>query len=233
MSLRKLLAREAVGYVRSGLLATSGVRIRHNHTAVAPLGVLFVHGVAANPTQFRDLRRVLGGELDWFDAFRYSSLTPLPKTAQRLRRAIVDAGERCPRVLVIGHSLGGLLLRMVLQDEEAPDHVVGYVSICGPLHGTRLSRFAPNPVLRELRPESELIRGLGRSADRLDRWRGAVLAVAARRDHMIQPWDSALLDGHQNLELPDAGHVSSLFDARVHEAVLGLARRLKAETVSS
>lgn len=220
MSRRRVVTGEALAYLRSGLLASSGARVRRNQTCHADLGVLFVHGLAANASQFRAVRRALSDHVGWFDAFSYSSLVPLPKLARRLHDHIVHTGARCGRLVVIGHSLGGLLLRMALSQDAGLDHVVAFVPICAPLHGTHVSRFAPTPMLRGLRPERPLFTELAGQHDQLSRF--AVLSIGARRDQFVSPWDSAILDGHPSLVLPDAGHVASLFDARVHDAVLKL-----------
>jgi hypothetical protein len=114
---------------------------------------------------------------------------------------------------------------MVLQREDAPRGVAGFVSICAPLHGTWRSKLVPYPALRALLPNGDVVRELLAGAHRLERWKGNVLTIGSRWDQFITPYDSAFLDGHDKLELTDVAHTGSLFDERVHRAVIDVARR--------
>jgi pimeloyl-ACP methyl ester carboxylesterase len=225
--MRNLLAKEAAAYLRAGWLAPTGGRLVLSNEEKASFGVLFVPGVAANVSQFMPIKRAIEEEVEWFDAFEYSSLTHPARIAEALRDHLDRIRTRCDRVVAIGHSLGGLLLRIALQAERPPPSVVGFVSICAPLHGTWLSRLALNPALRALAPDGKLMSEILANAHRLDRLRGAVLTVGVELDTFVSPAESAFLDGHEQLALDDAGHVSALFDARVSDAVRALVRRLK------
>lgn len=226
-ALLRVVAGEAAAYVKSGILATSGIRVERNATSATDVGVVFVHGFAARANQFSALQRVLGGETQWFDAYEYNALSPFSEILAGLRRHLDLAGSRCRRVVAIGHSLGGLLLRMVLQREDAPASVAAFVSICAPLHGTTRSRLGPTRDLRGIAPGTQMFDELARTVHRLQQHPPRVLAIGARRDHFIRPYTSAFLEGHERLELPDSGHVGSLFDPRVHDAVRTVVADLK------
>lgn len=223
----KLLAREAAAYVRSGLLAPGGSRAVRDNGARSDFGVLFVPGVGANASQFSALKSALAPECSWFDAFEYSVLTDPRATSKRLRRQLIERSAHCSRMLVIGHSLGGLLLRIALQEDGVPQGVVGFVSICAPLHGTWRARLAINPYLRALAPDGALLGEVYKSAARLDALKGSVLTIGSSLDSFITPHDSAFIEGDEQVLLEDTGHVGALFDPRVHQAVIRLAARLK------
>ncbi len=226
----RIAAKEAIAYAKSGVLQTLRRPVRKSNGHVPELGVLFVHGVGSSPSQFRALRLSLDDHVHFFDAFEYRTWTDLERTAGALAEHIGTLESRCDRLVLIGHSLGGVLSRIVLQAEQPPQNVAGFVSICAPLAGTRVSRLAPNRSLRALRPSSALIQQLEATADRLDRLQGAVLSVGATRDHFVSPSTSAFLDGHDALRLDHAGHVSSLFEAEVHGAVRQLILRVERAT---
>jgi pimeloyl-ACP methyl ester carboxylesterase len=220
-------AKEAAAYLRSGLLAPSlGRDIPENHERSSSFGVVLVPGVGANPSQLSLVKRALREDVGWFDAFDYSSFAHPRSVAAKLRDHLDEAGTRCERLLVIGHSLGGLLLRVALQSDRAPRAIAGFISICAPLHGTWRSKLAPSPHLRDLAPDSAFMTEVLANAHRLDRLRGAMLMVGSSLDHFIAPSESAFLEGEERLCLDDTGHVGSLFDPRVHEAILRLARRV-------
>lgn len=212
------LAREAAAYAKTGLAAA----LRNHRRAEAgrdDFGVLFVHGVGANATQFHSLRAALEPELTGFDHFEYDWRTPIPRLAEQLELHTRRSAERFDRVMLVGHSLGGLLSLMVLQSESPGEHVAGLVSLCAPLHGTRRSRLAPRTPLSQLAPESPLITELLRTRDRLEPWRGRILTVSAERDAFVVPSDSARLDAHEHLAFDHVGHVATLFDPEVQAAV--------------
>jgi len=222
----RLVKEEALAYLKLGILAPQKHKIRANTTQRAPLGVIFVPGMGANGSQFLALRDYLSAHAEWFDAYEYSSLSHLPQLAQGLVHRLARSAAHCERVVVVGHSLGGLLTRMALQAEEAPSHVAGFVSICAPLHGTWRSKLAPYPSLRQLSPESPLMTQLFSQGHRLDRLRGRILTIGARRDQFIQPHTSAFLEGHEQLLLEDVAHAASLFDRRAHQHIADFVGRL-------
>lgn len=221
------VAREAAAYVRSGLLAPSlGRSIPQNASERRSFGVVFVPGVGANASQFVAIKAALASQVDWFDTFEYWSAVHPARVTARLHHHLEVAGRRCGRILAIGHSLGGLLLRAALQTEPAPGSVAGYVAICSPLHGTWRSKLAPTPALRALTPDSAWMGEVLRGAERLRRLRGAILTVASTGDHFVSPAESALLGGEAQLVLEDVGHVGALFDPRVHTAIRQLAAQV-------
>lgn len=227
-TLTKVVAGEAAAYLRCGLLAPRGKRaIVANITRPTEFGVLFVPGVGANASQFVDIKRALSSVCDWFDAFEYFAFGHPRSLARALSNHIESSASRCGKLLAIGHSLGGLLLRLVLQADTAPPSIAGFVSICAPLQGTLRSRLALNPSLRTLLPDGPLLEELANTMHRLDPLRGSILTIGARFDSFISPHESALLRGHETLCLEDTGHVGALFDTRVHTAIRNLAERVR------
>jgi triacylglycerol lipase len=223
MTLARVIAGEALAYVRSGWYAAHRSS-RRPAPSQADLGVLFVHGLGASSTQFRALERSLGSAADHLDVFEYGSFDRFDRVLAGLALHVARSPAR--RLIVIGHSLGGLLLRMLLQSPEPPPGVAGFVSICAPLSGTTRAKLAAwHGDLRSISPESRLIRDLEQGRTRLDRWSGSILTIGSTRDHFVTPSESAFLDGHAVLRLDDCGHVGSLFDPRVHHAVRELIAR--------
>ncbi|MCA9550253.1 MAG: alpha/beta fold hydrolase [Myxococcales bacterium] len=221
----KLVTVEAQAYLRLGLMSPSRRRVLQSPKGQADTGVLFVPGVGANGSQFLGLKRALEPYAQWFGSFEYSSLRHPRALAEDLAEYVEKVAPRSDRLVVVGHSLGGLLLRMVLQDDDVPDNVLGWVSICAPLHGTWRSRLALSPGLRALAPDSDMMRDVLAGAHRLERLEGRILTIGARYDQMIAPHTSAFLDPHPQLELDHVAHAGSLLDRRVFGAVTDAVRR--------
>ena len=220
----KLVTVEAQAYLRLGLLSPSRRRIVQTPRGQATTGVLFVPGVGANGSQFLTMKRALEPYAQWFGSFEYSSLRHPRAIAEALAEYLDEVAPQSGSLVVIGHSLGGLLLRIVLQGEAVPDNVRGWVSICAPLHGTWRSRLALSPSLRALAPDSDLMRDVLAGAPGLGRLEGRILTVGARRDQMISPHTSAFLDDFPRLELEHVAHAGSLLDRRVHDAIVAAVR---------
>lgn len=227
LDLRKLVASEALAYLRSGFLIGGRSAIIERRSRTPKLGIYFVPGFAASAAQLLPLKDALSEEAEWFDAFDYRADRPLKVLADEMMDALEQAAASCPKVLIVGHSLGGLLARIALQSVRPPKQVAGLVSICAPLHGTLRSKLAPVPELRSLAPDGPLIDELSGTKHRLAPYKGAILTVGARYDSFIAPHESAFIDGEERLCLDDVSHVGSLFDERVHRAVVALARRIK------
>lgn len=215
----KLVSLEAQAYLKLGLLSPAKRRVLQASRGRPRAGVLFVPGVGANGSQFLKLKRALEPHAQWFGAFEYFSLRHPRKVAADLEDYVAKIAPDMDRLVLVGHSLGGLLSSMVLQAEQPPANLWGWVSICAPLHGTWRSRLAPMPGLRALAPDGPLITEVLRSRSRLERLDGRILTVGARRDQMIQPHTSAFLEGYATLQLYHVAHAGSLLDPQVHRAV--------------
>ncbi|MBI4818776.1 MAG: alpha/beta fold hydrolase [Deltaproteobacteria bacterium] len=219
MSRRHIVAKEALAYLRTAAYASTPQHRHQRGDEDAP-GLFLVHGVGATPAQFRLLAKALAKDVAFVDDFAYRSTRPLRDVTDELSQAIeLRAARHVAGMVVVGHSLGGLLLRMVLQSDRPPERVVGFVSICAPLHGTTRCALAPTKDLRSITPGSKLFQQLDATHHRLEFLRGRLLAVGSTSDHFVEPKSSAYLPDAPVLELRDSGHVSSLFDERVHEAI--------------
>ncbi|MEM7678229.1 MAG: alpha/beta fold hydrolase [Myxococcota bacterium] len=219
-----LVRNEALAYLRLGLMTPVQHRVKTKQSGPIRVGVLFVPGLGANGGNFMSMRDALRDHVDQFDVFDYFSLQDPRKLARHLRLRIRTLAARCRALFCIGHSLGGVLIRMALQDAEIPSSVAGFAAICSPLHGTWRSRWAPGP-LRQLTPDSAMMDQLLASADRLKPLRNRILTVSARHDQFVSPASSALLDLGPQLMLEDVAHNGALLDSRVHSAVLDLIRQ--------
>jgi pimeloyl-ACP methyl ester carboxylesterase len=102
--------------------------------------VLFVHGLWSNPASWHRMIAALEGDpairkTYQFWTFGYSTGDPIPYSAYLLRRALDDVRRRfdpdrsdaaLDRMVVVGHSMGGLLSKMMAVD--AGDHFWRVVS---------------------------------------------------------------------------------------------------------
>jgi pimeloyl-ACP methyl ester carboxylesterase len=124
------LARPAVEIGGAGLRfrATGLTLIRPYARGRVP--VVFVHGFGGSPLQWHRMIRALEadpaiGERYQYWTFGYSTVASIPYSAHLLREALGEARRRLDpggrdaaldRMVVVGHSMGGLLAKMLVQD---------------------------------------------------------------------------------------------------------------------
>jgi triacylglycerol esterase/lipase EstA (alpha/beta hydrolase family) len=211
---RSAFRREALSLLAHGLLMPFGVRRprprperrREQHT------VVFVHGLATNRSGFFPLqaylrlqghRRQLG--------FNHGSRGSVESMALRLKR-VLDANVGGGRIDLVAHSLGGLVSRYYLQRLGGARRVDRLITLGTPHHGTHAANFLPTKLVRQLLPESSLIRELNAQPEPEGL---RTTSIVAGRDVLIQPVDSARCPFGSSVDFDDFGHVELLFRPEV------------------
>lgn len=123
-------------------------------------------------------------------------------------------------VVVVAHSKGGLVGKLLLADPEVTGRVCGVVAVATPFAGSRLARLLPLRSIRIFRPDHPDLVGLARVVDVDER----IVSVFSRWDPHVP--EGSVLAGAQNVELQTPGHFRVLADPRLPDAVLDAVRRL-------
>ncbi|MDQ1672473.1 MAG: triacylglycerol lipase [Frankiaceae bacterium] len=173
------------------------------------LPVVFVHGYGGNIATWTTLAgRLHHRGLIGLHTFGYASYgVDVPLLARRLVEQIrrdIGSGP----VHLVGHSLGGLIVRYAVTELGLDRQAVSVTTIATPHSGSALARLCRNALGRDLRPRSGVVRRL--SDGRLSacvRW----TAYRTDRDLLVTP-ASAVLPGSavDNVLVPGYGHVSVL-----------------------
>lgn len=193
-----------------GVLATRGCtmsrQVRHHDR----LPVVLVHGYASTASVWGPLQAALtGAGFGHIVTVSYNSFSCDPaavceELAQEIYRACAAAGA--PRAHLVGHSLGGLLVRQVVATSPVRTMVNTAVTIATPHRGAPLSWIAPG----RCRP---VLRGAARTADRFaatpvsTRW----IAYRGEMDRIVTA-SSARVEGPRrtvtNISIPETGHMT-------------------------
>lgn len=180
--------------------------------------VVGVHGYLARGAVFDPmLTRVAERTACSGVAFSYGPAAPFERVAESLREFVVDAAQGAGVVLV-GHSLGGLFVRDLVERSRPPVDVRAVVLVGAPNAGTASASLAFGGARDALRRGSPLL-------TRLEATRSAArdipyVAVVARDDWIVVPARSAAaVDEAFVVWLDDVGHNELLFDRRVHDVV--------------
>lgn len=180
--------------------------------------VLLVHGYLATEFVWTPLRRALGeAGFGHIVSFNYNSFAadPWAVSAELTRQALRTlAVARAPRVHLVGHSLGGLIIRCALAaSAELSSKTAGAVTIASPHRGTSLGRIALGPCARMMR------RGPHSMPPEFDAPRPARWLAYYSDDDRVVPAASARLDDPcydaANLLIPGCGHLTICRDTRL------------------
>ncbi|ATB36843.1 lipase [Cystobacter fuscus] len=144
---------------------------------------------------------------------------PIRVLAEQLAGAASSLRARTgsARIDVVAFSMGALVSRYYLQRLEGRNHVRRFVSISGPHAGTLMGWLRANPGARDMRPGSELLRGL--AADEAPFGDVQVFTLWTPLDLMILPARSSQLAGAGERTIPVVLHPLMLRDGRVLRSV--------------
>jgi pimeloyl-ACP methyl ester carboxylesterase len=174
--------------------------------------VVLLHGFAMNRTNWIFLgRRLAKRGIGPLYGTSYFSPQSVRRSAEQLQRFVerVRAREKCERVDIVAHSLGGVVARYYIERLGGDAHVGRLVTIGSPHNGTVIARLgALFPSARETLSNSSFT------------------SVWSRADAIIEPPESSsIAPVGEDRVFDDLGHLSLLLSPRVVDAV---AERLKA-----
>ena len=219
VSLATCVARYPLGFFEDGVHV-----VEPGADAARDTPVLLVHGYGHNRSAWYTLERHLRAAL--FTRLHTVNYNPLrhsvPTLAAHLRARVetVRAATGAERVHVIGHSLGGIILRWYVQELGGDEHVGVAVTMATPHEGTHAAWIGFGRTAVQLRPGSALMDRLARGARPSKmRW----VAVYSNLDLLVQPCSSAMLRAPAlratNVLARDHGHMSMLLSSFVARTV--------------
>ena len=192
---------------------------------LASTPVLLVHGYIHNRSAFLAMsRQFKRAGFRYVDGFNYNALTDgIPEAAARLGAEVerVLTATGATRVLIVGHSMGGMVARYYVQELGGEDTVDTLITLGSPHRGTYASYVGLGAATAQLRPRSELLARLDASARPGPvRW----IAYWSDLDIFVTPVSHARLDhpalGAHNVRVRDTGHLSLLASGWVLKDVL-------------
>lgn len=191
------------------------VLVRDPACAPTHAPVLLVHGVLCNAGVWRRLVRYLReAQVDGLYSLSYGPpLESIETFADQLARKIdaIVAATGAPRVMVIAHSMGGLITRAYLR-KHGRTRIARVLTIGTPHHGSMLAWFLSGASLAQMRPGNPWLAALNR--ERLDPALRFV-SLWSWHDSMVAPQTSSELPGAVDVAIVGVGHNALLGDADV------------------
>lgn len=214
-------AGEVVSSLRTFLYAQ--IRYR-NWTLPSPphaqrVPVLLVHGYFCNRGIWHPFARWLAARGHPVDSVNLEPVfAPIenypPIVAQGVRRLLERTGAS--RVAVVGHSMGGLVVRAYL-DRYGNDAVCSVVTLGSPHRGTWLARFGIGRNVAQMHPASAWLRELEAREAEGAATRIPFTTIITAHDNIVVPQATQTLDGASKRVIAGRGHVSLAYDHEVWE----------------
>lgn len=212
--------KEALALVKQGALMLRPPSFaRPSPHALRADATVLVHGFMASAQVFDPLRRFL--ELQGHGrpfAFNYLPVGSVDELSARFASWLDRTVPRGARLRIVGHSLGGIIARVFIQELAGAARVESLTTVATPHEGTASARLAPGRLAADMRPASPLIERLRRtwSVDLVPQ----TTAIVAGADVMVSPPESAAaLPGAHVVWLHGVGHNEALFHPDAHLAV--------------
>jgi triacylglycerol esterase/lipase EstA (alpha/beta hydrolase family) len=183
--------------------------------------VILLHGFAMNRTNWLWLgRRLAARGIGPLYGTSYFSPQPVRRSAEELARFVegVCAREKCQRVDIVAHSLGGVVARYYIERLGGGGRIGRLVTIGSPHRGTVVARYGIGMrSARECRIGSDFWTEIGPIARRDGI---QVTSIWSRADAIIEPPESAsIAPAGQDRVFNDLGHLSLLMSPRVLDTV--------------
>ena len=220
------VARYPFGVVEAGFAANRPTDVVHDTP------VVLIHGYGHNRSGWFLIERHLrAAGFTNVATLNYNPLAlDVPRIAARLSDRIeaIRHHSGAERVHVVGHSLGGIVLRWYVQELGGDRVVDTAITIASPHRGTVAAMVPFGRTASQLRPDSWVMRRLAATARPMPvRW----LAYYTNLDVLVQPATSAMIShpalNATNVLVKDEGHLSVLLSPLVAKSIASAARGLR------
>jgi triacylglycerol esterase/lipase EstA (alpha/beta hydrolase family) len=201
--------------------------------AQATLPILLVHGYLSNAGMWVRFRRRLidAGRGPVFHLNFDPPYASMEHFAVQLEKRIeaVCAATNQSRVIVIAHSMGGLVSRAYMV-KHGPERIAALITLGSPHHGTMLSTIGLGRAVQQMQQNGAWLTRLA-TAEEAMRARGALpptTCVYTVNDDIVYPPESGVLPWAKNQAVSGMGHVGLLFAPVVWEIAYNSISRIDA-----
>lgn len=209
---------------------TMAFRSFSKRTVADPLGlpVLLVHGYGCNSGYWQAMSTALSaarishhavtlepvfGEIDAY----------LPTVHLAVQNLLAESGQT--RIILVGHSMGGLVCRAYLRS-FGTERIARVITIGTPHTGTALANHGIGKNVQQMAIDcsgeqhrsSEWLCELDRSET--SALRSLIISVYSHHDNIVAPQSSACLTGATNIAVSAIGHVTLAMHQQVQQLVI-------------
>ena len=152
--------------------------------------VLLVHGYLHNETPWRFYwRHLKKAGLGTINVLCYRSIRwDIPKNSTLIKQRVDQIARETGRevTVLIGDSQGGLECLEYALEYAPKDRTTYVITLGSPLHGTKMTRIALGPSVRQMEIDSDYLKSLHDRLKKASHLR--ILSLAGTSDWIIQPY---------------------------------------------
>lgn len=191
--------------------------------------ILMVHGLYHNKAVWLIMRYRLNlAGFSNLHTWQYNSFTTsYPELVMELRDVISKLHrESGQKIILTGHSLGGLLSCGAAQDLETEKMCAGIVTLGTPYRGSTLAAIAIGRLGRSLHPKSSLFNGKNKIRYPQNISKTAIISPT---DELVLPWSNLKpKSGEWTIKSSKAmGHVAMLYSRQTGNMLLKAIHKIK------
>lgn len=176
--------------------------------------LIFVHGLGGDRGNFLPMALYLsfkGRNRSYRIHFeKGQSITNMADAlAQFIKDVKAVTGEEV--VEIVAHSLGGIVARLALANNDMGKSVNTLITLGSPHKGTYAARYANTPVLRDIRPDSKLVKRLNETPLPTNI---KLFSFWSKNDLLVLPPESAIMDESIPVNMTPFTHYSYLISPK-------------------
>ena len=202
------------------LMALHRLLIRDPLATPTKQPVVLIHGVLVNDGVWFLLRRFLRRRVgETVYTVNYGPpFADIERFAEQLNTRVEKtcAATGAERVVLVAHSMGGLVARAYLRRFGAR-RVARLVTIATPHHGSMLAYSFPGRGLAQMHPGNPWLAELNRDENKLAPV--PITSIWSRHDSMVMPQASSVLGCAENIAVIGIAHNALVWNAEVMELV--------------
>ena len=132
--------------------------------------------------------------------------------AKRIDAVLAETGAS--QLILVGHSMGGLVARAYLR-RFGLQRVARLVTLATPHAGSELARIGPGQNGRQMETGSEWLQALARETLMPE-----TVVIYSSHDNYVMPQSNLQLPGAMHMAVDGLGHLATLFSPRVADALI-------------
>ncbi len=142
--------------------------------------------------------------------------------AYKLQKKIIEVNKltNTSQVILIGHSMGGLVASYYALNLAKENSVKDVITIASPLQGTHLAIFGLGKCAKEMRRSSKFVEDL--TGKILNEKNINFYHIATKTDQLVHPFTSSLVGDNfeKQYVLDGIGHASLLYSKKVSDKII-------------
>lgn len=183
--------------------------------------VLLIHGFFCNGAYWLPMKRALQkrGVTHIFTLNLDPVFADINQFAQQVADKVTEIRARtgAKKVILVGHSMGGLVSRTYLYQLGGHAFVSKLITLGSPHHGTVIAYLIGGMNVRQMRPDNTWLKEL----EKLEAQQTMVptVCIYSCHDNFITPQESARLSYAKNIPIAGTGHIEMTFTERFQTLV--------------